>query len=217
LVLAQTVVRYNAEVSTSSECRRNRLEVITMVDRARVRAAEGLIKDDDRAQGDVLSAQEIYRFSNGPLGNGANPQWDVQLLWDQIRRGLAKAETPVASIGVDAWGVDYALLDEYGALLQNPFHHRHPRNPGAMREVLDVIGRAEIYQQTGIQFPPINTLYQLYAGHRETPDLLRRARKQPIQPRDCANAIVWLCGGSSAKITGHTIHVDGGLREAFLR
>ena len=40
---------------------------------------------------------------------------------------------------------------------------------------------------------------------------------QPILPRDCAEAIVWLASERSAKTTGHIIPVDGGLPEAFLR
>ncbi len=45
----------------------------------------------------------------------------------------------------------------------------------------------------------------------------RTLTQQPIQPRDCANAIVFLAGDDSAKTTGHVIPVDGGLAEAFLR
>ena len=40
---------------------------------------------------------------------------------------------------------------------------------------------------------------------------------RPILPQDCASAIVWLAGESSAKTTGHVIPVDGGLGEACLR
>ncbi|HEY7391006.1 MAG TPA: SDR family oxidoreductase, partial [Bryobacteraceae bacterium] len=45
----------------------------------------------------------------------------------------------------------------------------------------------------------------------------RTLTRQPILPRDCAEAIVWLAGERSAKTTGHVIPVDGGLAEAFLR
>ncbi len=45
----------------------------------------------------------------------------------------------------------------------------------------------------------------------------RTLTRQPIHPRDCAKAILWLAGDESAKTTGHIIPVDGGLSDAFLR
>ena len=69
----------------------------------------------------------------------------------------------LAGIGVDAWGVDYALLGERGELLQNPYHYRDRRTEGIMEEVVRKAGKEEIYRATGIQFMPINTLYQLHA------------------------------------------------------
>jgi len=45
----------------------------------------------------------------------------------------------------------------------------------------------------------------------------RTLTKEPIFPRDCAHAILWLAGDQSGKTTGHVIPVDGGLSEAYLR
>jgi NAD(P)-dependent dehydrogenase (short-subunit alcohol dehydrogenase family) len=45
----------------------------------------------------------------------------------------------------------------------------------------------------------------------------RTLSKRPILPEECAAAIIWLAGDSSAKTTGHIVPVDGGLTEAFLR
>jgi rhamnose utilization protein RhaD (predicted bifunctional aldolase and dehydrogenase)/NAD(P)-dependent dehydrogenase (short-subunit alcohol dehydrogenase family) len=45
----------------------------------------------------------------------------------------------------------------------------------------------------------------------------RTLTKRAILPQDCAAAIAWLAGDSSARTTGHIIPVDGGLTEAFLR
>src|SRR5207344_3552954 len=89
----------------------------------------------------------------------------------------ALEETQLAGIGVDAWGVDFALLGEEGELLQNPYHYRDARTAGVMEEVLRKVPKEEIYRMTGIQFMPINTLYQLFAAARETPSLLKAARQ----------------------------------------
>src|SRR2546423_14064696 len=92
-------------------------------------------------------------------------RWDVAHLWFEIRKALnSLQDVRPAGIGVDAWGVDYALLGEGGQLLENPYHYRDRRTEGVMEEVFRKVPRAEIYRATGIQFMPINTLYQLYAA-----------------------------------------------------
>jgi len=45
----------------------------------------------------------------------------------------------------------------------------------------------------------------------------RTLTHQPIDPQDCAAAILFLAGPQSRCTTGHVIPVDGGLTEAFLR
>ena len=88
----------------------------------------------------------------------------------RLSRVLKKVE--LAGIGVDAWGVDYALLGERGELLQNPYHYRDRRTEGVMDEVFRKVPKEEIYRATGIQFMPINTLYQLFAEQRDSPKIV---------------------------------------------
>ncbi len=45
----------------------------------------------------------------------------------------------------------------------------------------------------------------------------RTLTHQPIDPKDCAEAILFLAGPAARCTTGHLIPVDGGLTEAFLR
>jgi rhamnulokinase len=112
-----------------------------------------------------LELQEIYRFPNGPLQVGGSLQWDVQRLWTELKHGLALAvrETGGAliSVGVDTWGVDFGLLDSAGTLLGNPFHYRDPRTEGMLAAAFSILPRSEIYDQTGIQIMPLNSLFQL--------------------------------------------------------
>ena len=63
-----------------------------------------------------------------------------------MRKALGKLEeTELSGIGVDAWGVDYALLGERGELLQNPYHHRAIRTRVVMEEVFWLVSKDEIY------------------------------------------------------------------------
>jgi rhamnulokinase len=135
-----------------------------------------------------LRLQEIHRFPNEPLEDRSGPRWDVARLWLEIRKALNAVEEtedgsegPV-SVGVDAWGVDYALLGENGALLENPRHYRDRRNLSAMDEVLTLVSREEIYRTTGIQFMPINTINQLLAESRAVPSVLASARRLVMIP-----------------------------------
>jgi rhamnulokinase len=93
--------------------------------------------------------------------------WNVLNLFGEIKHGLAKAagerDGQVASLGLDAWGVDYALLDRAGHLIGNPHHYRDSRTDGILDQAFAIVPREEIFEQTGIQFMQINSLYQLLA------------------------------------------------------
>jgi rhamnulokinase len=152
-----------------------------------------------RLRAGVLDLTEVLRFPNEPLADAGSLRWNARQIWTDVRRGLESVSgVRLESMGVDAWGVDYALLDERGALLGNPYHYRDARTAGAMEEVAAHIGRDEIYGITGIQFMPINTLYQLHAACRSTPDVVGRASALLTIP-DLFN--YWLTGRSCTEYT----------------
>src|SRR5438874_7218621 len=108
-----------------------------------------------RWDGRRIELHELHRFWNGPVQVLGHIHWDVLRLWDEINRGIAryvaKYDEPLAGIGVDAWGVDFALLDATGRLLGNPYHYRDRRTEG-MPDVVDRrISPQKLYEQTGIQ------------------------------------------------------------------
>jgi rhamnulokinase len=120
----------------------------------------------------VLSLTEIQRFANQPIRQRASLRWDLARLWDEMRRALAQAASDgsaLASIGVDSWGCDYGLLDADGALVSSPYHYRDERTDGIMEAVFARVPRSRIYDITGIQFLPFNTIYQLVAARDRTP------------------------------------------------
>jgi rhamnulokinase len=110
-----------------------------------------------------LHLEEVHRFPNRPVRLPSGLHWDVLALFAGIQDGIAAAEAggPLASMAVDAWGVDYALLDDAGRLLGNPFHYRDARTDGMLDQALGRVPRRTIFQRTGVQFLQINSLYQL--------------------------------------------------------
>ncbi len=155
-----------------------------------------------RLKSGVLTLEEVHRFPNEPVEYGGSLHWDLPRLWLEVRKTLSRLEhSPLAGIGVDAWGVDYALLGERGELLQNPYHYRDRRTHALMDEVFRIVPKEDIYRTTGIQFMPINTLYQLFAAKLQTPSLLACA-KQMLTIPDLFN--YWLTGKAVCEFTNAT-------------
>jgi len=128
------------------------------------------------------AVEVVHRHAHGPVPDGRGHfRWDWDRLVAEMDRGLALAvdRGPVASIGVDTWGVDYGLLDGRGDLVAPPFSYRDDRTAG-YREVVDRAGgEAALYGRTGIQLQPFNTLFQVAAHDR---DELARARHLVLLP-----------------------------------
>lgn len=146
-----------------------------------------------RFDGQKLELEPLHRFPNRPARVESTLYWDVLGLWNSISDGLSQASTlgEIAGIGADTWGVDFALLDERGAMLSNPVHYRDARNDGWIERAAQVVPKAEIYNRTGLQFLPFNTLYQLLALKEGNPGELERARTLLFMP-DLLH--FWLCG-----------------------
>ena len=154
-----------------------------------------------RFDGRRVSLEEIHRFPNLPVRLPDGLHWDVLRILHEIKEGLAKAVLgeEIEGVGVDSWGVDFGLLDRDGALVSNPYHHRDTRTEGMVDEALRLASRKEIYGTTGIQFLPINTLYQLLAM-RGSP-LLEAAETLLLIP-DLIN--YWLTGEKACEHTNAT-------------
>ncbi|TDD26255.1 rhamnulokinase [Nonomuraea diastatica] len=107
-----------------------------------------------------LRLTEAHRFPNGPVRVANRLHWDILGLYREILTGL-RAAGPVSSIGVDSWAVDYGLLDESGGLIGNPVHYRDDRTRGVPEQVAALVGADTLYDVSGLQVLPFNTLYQL--------------------------------------------------------
>ncbi len=154
---------------------------------------------------DRLTLAETHRFANGPVRLPGGLHWDVLRLWSEIKTGIGASSTKfrkrLDSIGLDTWGVDFALLDQEGTLLSNPFHYRDERTDGMLEAAFKRMPRSEIFANTGIQFMQINTLYQLLAMSMQKSPLLEIAKTLVTIP-DLFN--YWLSGEITNEFTHAT-------------
>ncbi|BCX03294.1 MAG: carbohydrate kinase [Candidatus Roseilinea sp.] len=154
--------------------------------------------------GDALRLTEIHRFPNKPVRVGSHLYWNPLALWDEVQAGLRKAAAqcgPIAGVGVDTWGVDFALLDARDELIGNPHHYRDARTDGMVEEACARVGRERIFESTGIQFMQINTLYQLLAMARADAPALEFARTFLMMP-DLLH--FWLSGYKACEFSNAT-------------
>lgn len=129
-----------------------------------------------------FSIYEAHRFPTNSIRLPSGLHWDVAGIWREIVSGLVlvagwanENQHEVCSIGVDSWGVDWSVVDSNGELLGLPHAYRDPRNNRAFDEVTAQIPIEEIYQITGIQIMPINSLYSLFALSSNSPELVAAA------------------------------------------
>ena len=153
--------------------------------------------------GRTLRLEEVHRFPNGGVRVLDSLHWNPLRLFADIKHGLEacaqKAGRAVSGLGLDTWGVDFALLGRDDELLGNPFHYRDRRTLGMMEKAFERVPPEEIFERTGIQFMPINSLYMLLsmAG---TPAL--EAASTFLMIPDLFN--FWLSGRKACEFTDAT-------------
>jgi rhamnulokinase len=157
-----------------------------------------------RFDGEQLSVTEVHRFPNVPERTGEVLRWDAPRLYRDVVDGLraaAREAGHVDSVAVDSWGVDFGLIDRSGRLLENPVHYRDGRRARAMDAVLELVPPRELYERTGIQLMPINTVFELGAMAAEDDAALTAAETLLFVP-DLVHH--WLCGALTSEYTNAT-------------
>lgn len=127
-----------------------------------------------------IRMEEIYRFENKLEKRNGHLCWDLDHLFHEVVEGMRKCkelDRIPASVGIDTWGVDFVLLDAHGNVLGNTVAYRDGRTKGMDEEVYKVISESELYGRNGIQKQLFNSIYQLMAIKKETPQLLERAER----------------------------------------
>ncbi len=138
---------------------------------------------------DKLELQEAHRFLNLPQRLPSGWHWDLTGLWGNIVTGLKQAGqlaersgVKLESVGVDTWGVDYGLVGKSGQLLGLPYCYRDARNAPAMRRTRKTLGDEKLYEATGIQPMPFNTVFQLVAQRDSESAVIDHAKRLLFMP-----------------------------------
>lgn len=164
-----------------------------------------------------LGLNEVHRFQTGATSlpskyprmegqknlSDRSYVWDFIRFWCEVKESIQKATrlARISSVGVDTWGVDFALLDRDGLLLATPFHYRDERTDGMMEEAFKRMPKETIYDITGIQFMQLNTIFQLLSMVVHDSPLLKAADKLLMVP-DLIH--YWLTGKAVAEFTDAT-------------
>jgi rhamnulokinase len=157
-----------------------------------------------RFDGERLDVTEVHRFENVPVQTRDRLNWDILRLFRNVLDGLraaARESGRVDAVAVDSWAVDFGLLDAKGRLVQNPVHYRDVRRARAMEGVLARLPARELYERTGIQLMPINTIFELGAMAAERDPALDVADSLLMIP-DLLQ--YWLCGSRTSEFTNAT-------------
>lgn len=149
-----------------------------------------------------LQMKELTRFPNQMLQIGDHFHWNIYGLFESLKAGLhaAKSENvEITSIGIDTWGVDFALIAEDGSILGAPYAYRDPHTNGAPAKFFEIMPRQKVYDLTGIQVMNFNSLFQLFALSQAQNALLKATHKILFMP----DALAYMLTGN--KVVEYTI------------
>lgn len=161
--------------------------------------------------GGRLTLSEIHRFRNETVERHGHRHWDVERLRSELLAALRKAGPEPESVGIDTWGVDYGYVGREGEVMEPPFAYRDTRTTAVIDDVHRVIPRQQLYEITGLQFLPFNTIYQMAEDVRSRPDVLAEADRMLMMPE----LLSYLLTGRYA--AEYTIASTSGLLDARTR
>lgn len=141
--------------------------------------------------GGKITVEDVHRFPNGAVKAPGALHWNFDGLLNELKTGLKKAaakQVPIASISTDSWGVDYVLYDERGLVMSPVWHYRDSRTASGVENAKARVDWPVIYEETGIQFMALNTIYQIVTE----PAQRLKAAKQLLLIGDAFN---YFCSG----------------------
>jgi len=149
-----------------------------------------------------LQMRELTRFPNQMLQIGDHFHWNIYSLFEHFKAALAEVKkecVEISSIGIDTWGVDFALIAKDGTILGAPYAYRDPHTIGMPEKYFEIVSREKVYGLTGIQVMNFNSLYQLFALKQNGSSLLEAASGMLFMP----DALAYLLTGN--KVVEYTI------------
>ena len=125
--------------------------------------------------GKKLTLEENHRFDDSSSFMARTLQWNIMDIFENIKTSIKAAGPSIKSIGIDTWGVDYALIGKDGRMVSSPVNYRDSRTDDIMQYAEKFMTKSDLYQATGIQSMNFNTIYQLLADMRSNPKLIDSA------------------------------------------
>ncbi|WP_054955964.1 rhamnulokinase [Paenibacillus dakarensis] len=149
------------------------------------RALIGEIVREEEGNLGKLRITEIHRFPNIPIQMGEHLHWNIAALFQEVKNGIQKAFqsgfTPI-SYGMDTWGVDFGLIDRNGELIGIPYHYRDTQTIDMVEKTCAQVGRQRLFDESGLEFMPFNTIFQLHAMVKANSPKLDIADKLLLTP-----------------------------------
>lgn len=125
--------------------------------------------------------REFTRFKNPQIPIMGHLFWNLPHLYNEVLTALRRVheeDIQLSSIGIDTWGCDFAFFGQDGQLLGLPYCYRDSHTDGAVERFFQQhMPARELYERTGIQFMPFNSLFQLETLHRNGCVGLKEAEK----------------------------------------
>lgn len=149
-----------------------------------------------------LQMKELTRFPNQILQIGNHFHWNIYSLFEHLKDGLVAAKkegVEISSMGIDTWGVDFAMIAKDNTILGAPYAYRDPHTDGMPERYFNIVPREKVYGLTGIQVMNFNSLYQLFALKQANSSLLEATSEILFMP----DALSYLLTGN--KVVEYTI------------
>lgn len=149
-----------------------------------------------------ISLEEILRFPDPIIEMQGHFYWDLPAIYKSVIDGLgaiAARGEKIESIGIDTWGVDFAMFGRDGAMLRLPYCYRDPHTEGAPEKFFERMPCRTLYEKTGIQIMNFNSVFQFDTLRRNGCSALEAADKILFIP----DALAYLLTGNA--VTEYTI------------
>jgi rhamnulokinase len=118
-----------------------------------------------------ISFEIVEQMPHEPVSRNGRLQWDFRKIFGLCKRAVALAkERGALTVGIDAWGVDHGFLSPDGGISALVCY----RDTSHLKEFVKLAPhRRRLYELTGIQHQPFNTICQLAARKAENSEIVK--------------------------------------------
>jgi len=130
--------------------------------------------------GKSFSMDVTHRFENRPVFADGTLYWDILNLYQELKNGISaslKKYDSIKSMGLDAWGTDFGIIDKNGKLIANPVHYRDVKRAEDAKDLYTHISAEKLYELTGACIKPLFDVFHLYSLKKQNSPEIKNADK----------------------------------------